>query len=93
MCRALLKVAEACSGCGEALYHPRADDVPAYGVIVMVGHMLVPLVPLVEKPFELPYWVHVARWMPVDVEENSNAFFAPLPRPHASTGGHCRPRR
>ena len=67
MCRACLKVADACSGCGEALYHPRADAVPAYCVIVIVGHMLVPFVHIVEKLCEPPYWAHVALWIPVDV--------------------------
>jgi uncharacterized protein (DUF983 family) len=55
MCRALLKVAGACSGCGEACDYPRADAFPAYCVIVMVGYLLVPLVPLVEKQSEPPY--------------------------------------
>ena len=32
-----------CPHCGEALYHQRADDAPAYFVILIVGHLVVPL--------------------------------------------------
>jgi uncharacterized protein (DUF983 family) len=67
MCRACLKVADACSVCGEALYPPRADAVPAYCVSVLVGHMLVPFGHIGEKLCEPPYWAHVALWIPVDV--------------------------
>jgi uncharacterized protein (DUF983 family) len=34
MCRAFLKVADACSVCGEEFYHPCANDFPAYWVHV-----------------------------------------------------------
>ena len=67
MFRAFLKVTDSCSVCGEAFYHPRAGDFPAYCVIVIVGHRLVPFVHIVEKQFEPPYWAHVALWIPVDV--------------------------
>lgn len=38
--RAFLKVADACEACGEELFHHRADDFPAYLVIVVVGHVI-----------------------------------------------------
>ena len=44
MFRAFLKVADHCPACGEALHHHRADDAPAYFVILIVGHIVVPLV-------------------------------------------------
>jgi uncharacterized protein (DUF983 family) len=62
MFRAYLKVADACPACGEELHHQRADDFPAYVVIVIVGHILVPLVLLVETHLAPPYWVHMALW-------------------------------
>jgi uncharacterized protein (DUF983 family) len=39
--RAYLKVNDTCPVCGEELFHQRADDVPAYITIVIVGHILV----------------------------------------------------
>ena len=62
MFRAFLKVADTCPVCGEELHHQRADDFPAYVVIVIVGHILVPLVLLVETHFAPPYWLHMALW-------------------------------
>ena len=37
--------------CGEALHHHRADDAPAYFVILIVGHIVVPVVLIVETAF------------------------------------------
>ncbi len=62
MFRAFLKVADRCPACGEDLHHHRADDFPAYVVIVIVGHILVPLVLVVETQFAPPYWVHMMLW-------------------------------
>ena len=39
-----LKVRDNCPVCGEALYHQRADDGPAYLTILIVGHILAPLI-------------------------------------------------
>jgi uncharacterized protein (DUF983 family) len=39
--RALLKVADRCSVCGLDFTPHRADDLPAYLVIVIVGHIVV----------------------------------------------------
>ncbi len=43
-----LKVADHCEVCGEEFFHHRADDFPAYLVIVIVGHLVVPMVLAVE---------------------------------------------
>ena len=64
MFRAFLKVADACPRCGEELFHQRADDFPAYLVILLVGHIIVPLVLAVETHFHPPEWVHLALWLP-----------------------------
>src|SRR6186997_745157 len=50
-----LKVADACEVCGEEFPHHRADDFPAYLVIVVVGHIIVPLVLSVETHYAPPY--------------------------------------
>ena len=44
MLRAYLKVRDTCPVCGEAFYHHRADDGPAYLTILVVGHILAPLI-------------------------------------------------
>jgi len=62
MFRAFLKVTDHCPACGEALHHHRADDFPAYVVIVIVGHILVPLVLLVETQLAPPFWVGMTLW-------------------------------
>ena len=60
-----LKVKESCSECGEELHHHRADDFPAYLVIVIVGHIVVPLVLAVETRLAPSYWIHLALWLPL----------------------------
>lgn len=64
MFRAFLKVVDLCPGCGEELHHHRADDFPAYLVILIVGHVLVPLVLLAEQAYALPLAAHLALWIP-----------------------------
>ena len=61
---AFLKVNERCDVCGEELHHHRADDFPAYVVIFIVGHLLVPAVLYVETNFAPSYWTHLALWLP-----------------------------
>ena len=39
--RSFLKTVDRCAGCGEVLHHHRADDLPAYLVVVLVGHLVV----------------------------------------------------
>jgi uncharacterized protein (DUF983 family) len=67
MFRAFLKVADHCPACSEALHHQRADDAPAYFVILIVGHIVVPIVLAVETAFAPAYWIHVALWLPLVV--------------------------
>ncbi len=62
MFRAFLKVADECPNCGEELHHHRADDFPAYLVIVIVGHILVPIVLAVETDIAPPMWVGMTLW-------------------------------
>lgn len=62
MFRKFLKVANACPACGEELSHHRADDFPAYLDIVLVGHVLVPIVLLVETEMPPPMWVSMTMW-------------------------------
>ena len=60
-----LKVNQSCAVCGEELYHHRADDFPAYLVILIVGHIVVPLQLWAEVRFGLGLWVQLALWLPL----------------------------
>lgn len=60
-----LKVAPACDACGEELHHHRADDMPAYFVIMIVGHIVVLAATAVEVAFQPDYWIHAALWGPL----------------------------
>lgn len=62
MFRAFLKVADQCPHCHEELHHHRADDFPAYLVIVIVGHMLMPVVLLVETEIAPAVWISMTLW-------------------------------
>jgi uncharacterized protein (DUF983 family) len=65
MFRAYLKVADNCPACGEELHHHRADDFPAYLVIVITGHILVPIVLAVETIFAPSMWLSIPLWLTV----------------------------
>ena len=60
-----LKVADACDVCGEELFHHRADDLPAYLVIVVVGHLAVPAILAIETAYSPAVWLQLAVWLPV----------------------------
>lgn len=62
-----LKVKDTCDVCGEELFHHRADDLPAYIVMVIVGHVVVTLLLVVEAAYEPPFWVHAALWFPLTI--------------------------
>ncbi|MCK9909675.1 DUF983 domain-containing protein, partial [Microbacteriaceae bacterium K1510] len=49
--RKFLKVKDRCDACGEELYHHRADDMPAYIVMSIVGHIVIGLLLWVETSF------------------------------------------
>ncbi|MEM1343122.1 MAG: DUF983 domain-containing protein [Pseudomonadota bacterium] len=61
MC-AYLKVTPECPACGEELHHHRADDMPAWATMLIVGHVLAALLLHVESTFKPPLWVHWAIW-------------------------------
>ena len=57
-----LKVADQCGECGVDLHHHRADDLPPYIVILIVGHILGWAILVAETEFEAPLWLHLALW-------------------------------
>lgn len=63
--RAYLKPADNCPACGEELHHQRADDAPPYFTMFIVGHIVVPLVLVVEKIWRPDLSVHFMLWTAV----------------------------
>ena len=57
-----LKVADRCGECGTDLHHHRADDLPPYIVILIVGHVVGTAILVAETEFEAPLWLHIALW-------------------------------
>jgi uncharacterized protein (DUF983 family) len=57
-----LKVSDSCNACGEELHHHQADDAPPYFTMFIVGHIVVPLVLVVEKLWHPPLPLHFAVW-------------------------------
>ena len=49
--RAFLKTADNCSACGLDFTPHRADDLPAYLVIIIVGHIVVPMALWIETNY------------------------------------------
>jgi uncharacterized protein (DUF983 family) len=60
-----LQVARECEVCGEPFYHHRADDLPAYLVLLFVGHFIVTLLLALDAAYAPPYWVEFAIWIPL----------------------------
>jgi uncharacterized protein (DUF983 family) len=60
-----LKVADRCEVCCEDYTPQRADDFPAYLVIVVVGHIVVPALLAVAIAYDPPAWLQLAIWLPV----------------------------
>jgi len=62
--RAFLKTADSCPHCGQDFSAHRADDLPAYLVIVIVGHIVVPFALFVETNYSPPVPLQLAIYLP-----------------------------
>jgi uncharacterized protein (DUF983 family) len=62
-----LKTAPHCEHCGEEMHHHRADDLPAYLVVVIVGHIIVGAFMGVEATSNLSTWQHLVIWVPLTI--------------------------
>lgn len=62
-----LKVAQDCAACAAPLGLARADDAPPYFTILVVGHIVVPLMLLMERAYSPSTLVQTAVWVPVTV--------------------------
>jgi len=57
-----LRTVSHCPSCGQDWSAQRADDFPAYLVILVLGHVLVPIVVMVNMAWDLPLGVQMIGW-------------------------------
>ena len=62
-----LKVAKVCSNCTAPLGLARADDAPPYFTIFITGHIIVPLMFMVDRMGEPPIWLMSAIFVPLTI--------------------------
>ena len=62
MFAAFLKPVAACGSCGQRWDGHQADDFPAYLVILLLGHLLLPLMIEVNALLDIPMGVQAALW-------------------------------
>jgi uncharacterized protein (DUF983 family) len=60
-----LKVAAVCHECGAPLGLARADDAPPYFTILIVGHIVIPLLFIVDRWQEPPFWIMSSIFVPL----------------------------
>ena len=72
-----LRVVPDCTNCGAPLGQARADDAPPYLTILLVGHIIVPLVFIVDRMGEPPIWLMSAIFLPLTLFL-SLAFLRPI---------------
>lgn len=75
--RSFLKTVDRCEACGQAIHHHRADDLPAYLVVFIVGHVVVGAYMGVEAASSLSTFAHLAIWVPITIVA-SLALLAPV---------------
>jgi uncharacterized protein (DUF983 family) len=63
--KAFLKVNDECPTCHQDLSHHRADDLPAYLVIVIVGHILVPIFLWIETNYSPAVALQLSIYLPL----------------------------
>jgi uncharacterized protein (DUF983 family) len=63
--RAYLKINDTCPSCGEELFHHRADDLPPYLAIIVVGHLLVGALLHFELTATVDPWVYMVTLVPL----------------------------
>ncbi|MDB5525666.1 MAG: hypothetical protein JWM58_3429 [Rhizobium sp.] len=63
--RGYLKSVDKCAACNEDFTHHRADDLPAYLSIVLVGHIVVGGFMMTDLVWTMSNWAHLAIWTPL----------------------------
>ena len=62
-----LTVVDRCENCGEDMHHHRADDLPAYLVVLILGHVVVGAVMGFTEITTLSTWQILAIWIPMTI--------------------------
>ena len=62
-----LRVVPSCVACMAPLGSLRADDLPPYVTIFIVGHIIVGLMMWVESAYRPDFWVQAALWLPISL--------------------------
>ena len=57
-----LKIIPKCKNCGKNLSAYKSDDGPAYITILIVGHLIIPIVLLIEKNLSPPIVLQMTFW-------------------------------
>lgn len=65
--RAFIKPVDHCADCREEMHHHRADDLPPYLSIVIVGHVVLVGYLIGERLVDLNSWQHLAIWVPITI--------------------------
>ena len=65
--KGFVKSVHECDACGLEIHHHRADDLPPYLTIFIVGHIVVAGFMAVEETVQLTMWQHLAVWVPVTI--------------------------
>lgn len=65
--QAFLKPVKECKVCGENYLPQRADDLPAYLTIVIVGHFVIAAVMYFEATTKLSLLAHLMIWTPITI--------------------------
>ena len=63
--RKWLKPVDRCAACGQDWTHARADDIPAYVAILLVGHILAPVIIYLPGEAGLSAWASAAILLPL----------------------------
>lgn len=62
--RGYVKANDNCASCSLPFDPLRTDDVAPYFTIFIVGHVIVPLILVVEQQIAPPVWIQLAVWLP-----------------------------
>lgn len=62
-----LRLTPVCRQCYTELGAVRADDMPPYFTIMLLGHIIVPLLLMVEVTYTPPLWLEAAIFLPLTV--------------------------
>ena len=65
--RAFLKTVDQCESCGEVMHHHRADDLPPYLAILIVGHVLVGVMIELDVLFHISPMTYLMIMLPLGI--------------------------